>query len=117
MPGPMRLTMSVSALALLMAVPAMAQNTRAQNTTPKQDESLTIDTLVVTAQRREETANSVGMPIQAFSGEALQQLRVTDPKDLSAVAPSFTVSQSYQGVPTYTLRGIGFNTINLYGIS
>jgi iron complex outermembrane receptor protein len=59
----------------------------------------------------------VGMPIQAFSGETLQQLRVTDPKDLSAIAPSFTVSQSYQGVPTYTLRGIGFNTINLSATS
>jgi iron complex outermembrane receptor protein len=57
------------------------------------------------------------MPIQAFSGETLQQLRVTDPKDLSTIAPSFTVSQSYQGVPTYTLRGIGFNTINLSATS
>ncbi|USQ95594.1 TonB-dependent receptor [Caulobacter sp. RL271] len=114
MPGPKRLTWSVSALALLMAVPAMAH---AQAQPPKPEDSLTIDTLVVTAQRREETANSVGMPIQAFSGEALQQLRVTDPKDLSTVAPSFTVSQSYQGVPTYTLRGIGFNTINLSATS
>jgi len=111
MPGPTRLTLSVSALALLMAAPALAQ------TQSKPEDSLTIDTLVVTAQRREETANSVGMPIQAFSGEALQQLRVTDPKDLSSVAPSFTVSQSYQGVPTYTLRGIGFNTINLSATS
>jgi outer membrane receptor protein involved in Fe transport len=112
MPGPTRLTVSVSALALLMAVPAMAQTTA-----QKPEDSLTIDTLVVTAQRREETANSIGMPIQAFSGQALQQLRVTDPKDLSTVAPSFTVSQSYQGVPTYTLRGIGFNTINLSATS
>ncbi len=114
MPGPTRLTLSVSALALLIATPAMAQTAA---TAPKPEDSLTIDTLVVTAQRREETANSVGMPIQAFSGEALQQLRVTDPKDLSTVAPSFTVSQSYQGVPTYTLRGIGFNTINLSATS
>jgi len=115
MPGPTRLTLtlSVSALALLMAAPAMAR----QAAPAKQDDSLTIDTLVVTAQRREEAANSVGMPIQAFSGEALQQLRVTDPKDLSTVAPSFSVSQSYQGVPTYTLRGIGFNTINLSATS
>jgi iron complex outermembrane receptor protein len=115
MPGPTRLTLilSVSALALAVAAPAMAQT----QTQPKPDDSLTIDTLVVTAQRREETANSVGMPIQAFSGETLQQLRVTDPKDLSSVAPSFTVSQSYQGVPTYTLRGIGFNTINLSATS
>nr|WP_295107909.1 hypothetical protein [uncultured Caulobacter sp.] len=78
MPGATRLTMSVSALAL-------GQTHGAQTAAPKPEESLTIDTLVVTAQRREETANSVGMPIQAFSGEALQQLRVTDPKDLSTV--------------------------------
>ncbi len=114
MSGPSRLalTLGASALALLAALPA-----RAQTQNQAKAEPFTIETLVVTAQRREETANSVGMPIQAFSGETLQQLRVTDPKDLSAVAPSFTVSQSYQGVPTYTLRGIGFNTINLSATS
>ncbi|WP_029915938.1 TonB-dependent receptor [Caulobacter sp. UNC358MFTsu5.1] len=115
MPGKSRLllTLGTSAIALLAAMPAIAQ-TQAQS---KKDDIPTIETLVVTAQRREETANSVGMPIQAFSGDTLQQLRVTDPKDLSTIAPSFTVSQSYQGVPTYTLRGIGFNTINLSATS
>ena len=77
----------------------------------------TIDVLIVTAQRREESANTVAMGIQAVRGEVLEQLHVTDTKDLSAFAPSFTVSQSYQGVPTYTLRGIGFNTINLSATS
>jgi outer membrane receptor protein involved in Fe transport len=116
MSGPSRLalTLGASALALLAAAPAWAQT---QSQGQQKAEPFTIETLVVTAQRREETANSVGMPIQAFSGETLQQLRVTDPKDLSAIAPSFTVSQSYQGVPTYTLRGIGFNTINLSATS
>jgi len=73
--------------------------------------------IVVTAQRREESANSVGMGIQAFTGEQLDQLHVTDVRDLSSVAPSFSVQQSYQGVPIYTLRGIGFNTINLSATS
>ncbi|MEH0198577.1 TonB-dependent receptor [Caulobacter sp. CCNWLY153] len=118
MQGPLRLalTLGVSAMALSMAAPVWAQAPTAK---PAQDEkdSLAIETVVVTAQRREEAANDIGMPIQAFSGQALQQLRVTDPKDLSTVAPSFTVSQSYQGVPTYTLRGIGFNTINLSATS
>src|SRR3546814_19531164 len=57
------------------------------------------------------------MAIQAVDAETLENLRVTDVRDLTAVAPSFTVSQSYQGVPTYTLRGIGFNTINLSATS
>jgi outer membrane receptor protein involved in Fe transport len=119
MSGPSRLalTLGASALALLAAAPAWAQSKAQGQTQGQKTDPFTIETLVVTAQRREESANSVGMPIQAFSGETLQQLRVTDPKDLSAIAPSFTVSQSYQGVPTYTLRGIGFNTINLSATS
>lgn len=73
--------------------------------------------IIVTAQRRSESLNKVGMAVQAVSGETLETLRVTDVRDLTAVAPSFTVSQSYQGVPTYTLRGIGFDTINLSSTS
>src|SRR3546814_17192367 len=57
------------------------------------------------------------MAIQAVDAETLENLRVTDVRDLTAVAPSFTVSQSYQSVPTYTLRGIGFNTIHLSATS
>lgn len=75
------------------------------------------DVIVVTAQRREESVDDIPMAIQAFSGEDLEVLGVTDVRDLSAVAPSFTVSQSYQGVPIYTLRGIGFNTINISSTS
>lgn len=81
------------------------------------DTAFALEEIVVTAQRREEAMNDVGMAIQAVSGDVLQQLHVTDARDLSAFAPSFTVSQSYQGVPTYTLRGIGFNTINLSATS
>ncbi|MCC7266020.1 MAG: TonB-dependent receptor plug domain-containing protein, partial [Caulobacteraceae bacterium] len=101
------LVMGASAAALLTAEAARAQTS----------ETATVETLVVTAQRREESANAVGMGIQAVRGEVLEQLHVTGPRDLSAFAPSFSVSQSYQGVPTYTLRGIGFNTINLSATS
>src|SRR3546814_3987454 len=60
--------------------------------------------IIVTAQRRAESMNDIGMAIQAVDAETLENLRVTDMRDLTAVAPSFTVSQSYQGVPTYKLR-------------
>ncbi len=77
------------------------------------DSSLALEEVIVTAQRVEQSANDVGMDIQTFSGDTLEQLRVVDVEDLTAVIPSFTIAQSYQGVPTYTLRGIGFNTINI----
>ena len=100
------LCVGTSAFAFAAAPSAFAQDTQANDTE-----------IVVTAQRREETANSVGMGIQAFTGDQLDQLHVTDVRDLSSVAPSFSVQQSYQGVPIYTLRGIGFNTINLSATS
>ncbi|HEY0595413.1 TonB-dependent receptor plug domain-containing protein, partial [Sphingopyxis sp.] len=100
-----------AATGLALAVPAFA----AEEETP--DTVATGGDIIVTAQRRAESMNDVGMAIQAVDGQTLENLRVTDMRDLTTVAPSFTVSQSYQGVPTYTLRGIGFNTINLSATS
>ncbi len=97
--------------AISLASPALAQGA------PTAEPSSGRDVIVVTAQRREESVDDVPMAIQAFTGEDLETLRVADVKDLSVVAPSFTVSQSYQGVPIYTLRGIGFNTINISSTS
>lgn len=99
-----------AALATLWTSTATAQDAPETNPTAVSD-------IVVTAQRREQSINSVGMGIQAFSAEALDNLQVTDVKDLTIVAPSFTVTQGYHGVPIYTLRGIGFNTINLSSTS
>lgn len=96
-----------------LAVPAFAADAAADSA----DTASTEGEIIVTAQRRAESINDVGMAIQAVDGDTLESLRVTDMRDLTTVAPSFTVSQSYQGVPTYTLRGIGFNTINLSSTS
>ncbi len=76
-----------------------------------------LEDVLVTAQRVEQTANEVGMDIQVFSGDQLDQLRINSVGDLTAVVPSFTLAQSYQGIPTYTLRGVGFNTINMSATS
>ncbi len=103
-----------TAASLAFAAPAIAADAAgegAAGAAPVEGE------IIVTAQRRAESLNDVGMAIQAVDGQTLENLRVTDVRDLTAVAPSFTVSQSYQGVPTYTLRGIGFNTINLSSTS
>lgn len=98
---------------LAIAAPVFAAETAADGA----DAASAEGEIIVTAQRRAESINDVGMAIQAVDGDTLEALRVTDVRDLTAVAPSFTVSQSYQGVPTYTLRGIGFNTINLSSTS
>lgn len=73
--------------------------------------------IVVTANRRAQAIDDVGLSIQAFSGEQLDNLQVNSTEDLQAVVPSLNVSRGYQGIPIYTLRGIGFNTINLSATS
>jgi outer membrane receptor protein involved in Fe transport len=109
------LMIGVSALTLVAGSSALAQTRPAQPAAPSS--APTIEEVVVTAQRREEAVNKVGMGIQAFKGADLSRLHVTNVRDLSTVAPSFSVSQGYEGVPIYTLRGIGFNTINLSATS
>ena len=99
-------------LAAMAATPASAQTAdEAPAASPGND------VIVVTAQRRAEAINDIGLSIQAFSGDTLENLHVTSTEDLQAVVPSLNVSRGYQGIPIYTLRGIGFNTINLSATS
>ena len=112
---------AASLTALTVAGAAAAQDAPAADTTAAQaataDDDRALGDIIVTAQRRAESINRVGISIQALPAEMLEDLRVNSVRDLAAVVPSFTVAQSYQGVPTYTLRGIGFNSINLSATS
>jgi len=64
--------------------------------------------IVVTAQKRAENINSVGMAITANTGLQLQQKGVTSVSDLTKIEPSLQFSQSQSGTPVYTLRGVGY---------
>ena len=69
--------------------------------------------IVVTATRRATGIMEVPMAMQVFSARQLADQHITSVKDLSSVAPSFRVTQSYQGTPQYSIRGIGFNAVNM----
>lgn len=70
--------------------------------------SFAIEEVVVTAQKRAENINDVGMSINAFSGESLIQRGVADVSDLSKVVPGFVYTKGSYGAPVYTIRGVGF---------
>ncbi|WP_338466854.1 TonB-dependent receptor [Novosphingobium sp. ZN18A2] len=104
----------------LFAAPALAQtapDSQAAEAATPDAPAAGNGVIVVTAQRRAQSLEDVPASVQAFSGEKLKDLRVTSTEDLQTVVPSFNVSRGYQGVPIYTLRGIGFNTINLSSTS
>lgn len=80
-----------------------------------QDAPTQVGDIVVTAQKREESINDVGMSIQAATGEQLLQLGVTETSQLDRVVPGFSYTQTYYGTPVYTIRGVGFFDTSLAG--
>ncbi|TAK08623.1 MAG: hypothetical protein EPO38_10855, partial [Rhizorhabdus sp.] len=94
------LSISVGA-SLLMSTQAHAQET---------DNSLMSD-IVVTARKRDETAQSVPVAISAFNGAQLQALGVTESKDLGKFTPGLQwKSDSPFAGNVIFVRGVGNNT-------
>lgn len=65
--------------------------------------------IVVTANKREENLNDVGLTITAISGDALEDRKITSLADVASVVPGLQYAASANSTPIFTLRGIGFN--------
>src|SRR6187200_562264 len=70
--------------------------------------SATLEEVLVTAQKRQESINKVGLAISAVSGEALRNANLRSVADLAMIVPGLTFTQSGNDTPVYTLRGVGF---------
>ncbi len=85
--------------------------------------SATLEEVVVTAQKRSQSANDVGITINAFTGDQLRDFGVLTAEDVAMLTPGLTVNETAAtGVPLYTIRGVGFqdystaasSTVGLY---
>ncbi len=91
----------ITALAL-SAIPAIAQETE------QTESSRSIETIVVTAQKREQSLQDVPIVVTAVSEQLLQDTGVQDIKDLTILTPGLTVtSTSNESSTTARIRGIG----------
>ena len=73
-----------------------------------------LDEVVVTAQRRTQSAQDVGVAITAVSGEDMRALRVQQPLDLSTISPSLsTMNATTDSTPLFLIRGIGLDDFNM----
>ena len=72
-----------------------------------------IGDIIVTAQKREESINRVGITITAATGAALAQRGITSVGDLEKIVPGFKATESIFATPVFTLRGIGLNDYSL----
>lgn len=69
-----------------------------------------LEEVVVTAQKREQGINDVGITLNAFTADQLASFGINRPDDLETMVPGLTVTnQQPAGAPVYTIRGVGFN--------
>ena len=64
--------------------------------------------IVVTANKREQKLNDVGLTVAVVSGDSLKNQQINSLSDLANTIPSLSFTNSANGTPVYTLRGVGF---------
>ncbi len=73
-----------------------------------------LEEVVVTAQKRAQSANDVGITINAFTGQQIRDFGVFTAEDIAMRTPGLTVNETAAtGVPLYTIRGVGFQDYSL----
>lgn len=91
-----------ASLAIVMATPAVAQEAQ-------REEPTVTNEIIVTANKREQSLNDVGLTITAIGAQALQDRQITSLEDVASLVPGLVYTPSTANTPIFTLRGIGFN--------
>ena len=99
------ITTGLCGIAAMLANPAFA--TEAADGAA--DESSSADDIIVTANKREQSANKVGITITALGGEELARRQISSLSDVANAVPGLVFSPSTANTPIFTLRGVGFN--------
>jgi len=85
--------------------------------------AMQLEEVVVTAQKREQSANDIGIAINTFTGDQIRELGILSADEIAMYTPGVTVNETAAtGVPLYTIRGVGFqdystaasSTVGLY---
>lgn len=77
---------------------------------PVASQALEIEEIVITAQKREQNLNDVGISVTAFTGDDISELGLTQPVDLAAQTPNLNINNTFQNsIPNVSIRGIGLN--------
>jgi len=109
-------SMAAGILLLASVTAAEAQQASADTAraaTNQSAPSSDIPEIVVTAQKREQSINDVGLTVAAVSAQQLESAGITDISELPRVVSGFSASRSNDDVPVFTIRGIGFNAVQI----
>lgn len=99
-----------AAIASTGVAPAMAQSA----TTAAAPQAGGLEDIVVTARKRQESAQSVPVAVTAISAETIARQDITNLEKLAARTPNFTVGRASNGsAAQLTLRGIGSSSTSI----
>ncbi len=114
----MTLCACAGTLAIAWSLPALAQQAP-QEAAPQaaqsadEDQSVLSGEIVVTAQKRQENVQNVGIAITAYSGDQLRALGIQRSSDVAGFSPGVSISGSLAGQNTqFTIRGVVQNDFN-----
>jgi iron complex outermembrane receptor protein len=92
----------------------------AVTSTPAAESDTALEPIVVTAQRRSQSEQDIGIAITAVSGDEIHAMHVQQALGLSTISPSLsTMNSTTDATPLFLVRGIGlddFNTNNSSGV-
>ena len=97
------LTAIASSIVGFQSAQALAQNSPGR----------TIEEVIVTAQKRQQSINEVPISMTVASGEALIKAGVKNTSDLAKIVPGFNAAPSPLNTPIYTMRGVGYVEFSL----
>lgn len=72
-----------------------------------------LEEVIVTANKRAQSANDVGLAISTLSADKLKDQKLTTLEEISTAVPGLVYSTSTANTPIFTLRGVGFNEQSL----
>lgn len=98
---------------LLATAVAAATTLTATGVSFAQEEGWVIEEVVVTAQRREQSLQDVGIAVTAVNAEELRNYRVQTVVDIAQLTPNVDIKTTIAGSnPAITIRGVGLNDFN-----
>jgi iron complex outermembrane recepter protein len=105
----MQRTGKIAALFASISLAALAMPAHAQEA----DDTIAIDEIIVTAQRKEQNVQDVPIAITAITGDTLTETGIRDPRDLSLLVPSLSMQAGTAASTTSLfIRGVGISDFN-----
>jgi iron complex outermembrane receptor protein len=108
----MKINCVVKAIAFAVATGMVSISVKAAD-----ESSISLEEIVVTAQKREENLQHAALAVSAVTGSTLDRVGVVDAAALTRVVPALQISSGFATSNVFYLRGVGNNVLNSFSDS